>query len=171
VECGTATHEAAPPAGTASDAWPTFVKVIIAKLPPRDDYALNSAVGVCDSTDHGVSVNGRPLKILRLAGLNMSLGANEENGRFVMDLTLVTGDLPTACTEIPAATDDDQILDCEDATQAGPMVVAGRFRGDLYVMAFYPDGRMISFEDRGSPFDLETMRALVTDPEVAALLG
>ncbi|HEX6870475.1 MAG TPA: hypothetical protein VF163_05200, partial [Micromonosporaceae bacterium] len=45
--CKTVTDETDPAQGVPRDAWPDFVAVTVAKLPPRDDYTLQSGYGVC----------------------------------------------------------------------------------------------------------------------------
>jgi hypothetical protein len=39
------------------------------------------------------------------------------------------------------------------------------------VAAFYPGNRTVSIGAHGTPFDIATIRALATDPDLVALLG
>ncbi len=172
VECRTVTT---PPALASPDTWPSFVATVVAKLPPRDDYVLTSAHGVCEVTDGPPSVfaGDERATIVRSAEMRMSVGGSAENGGFSVLLVRTSPpiDLPS-CAELPSLQRaGDELLFCDDATAALPTAYGGRSGGDLYAMAMYPDGRMILFEDGGSPFDLATMRALVTDPDLAALVA
>jgi hypothetical protein len=65
-----------------------------------------------------------------------------------------------------------EVYFCEDASGTAPLAFGGRDqRGHEYVFALYPDGRWIVLEDNGAGLDLETKRDIVTDHELAALLG
>jgi len=173
TECRTATHEPSPFAGAIPDTWPSFIGIVMAHLPPRDDYYVSSGYGLCE--DMGASA-GRVV---------MSIGEQGEHGQFVVELItdfqkLIQGPnviTPSAfnisayftCPGLQA--EHVEVYFCEEATETQPLAFAGRdHRGDMWVFAYYPDRRYIVLENNDTILDLPTMRAIVTDPELAALL-
>lgn len=173
TECRTATNEPSPFAGTLPDTWPSFIGIVMAHLPPRDDYYVSSGYGLCN--DMGASA-GRVV---------MQIGAQGEHGQFVVELItdfqeLIQGpnvitppnfDVSTYFTCPRLEAEHVEVYFCEEATETQPLAFAGRdHRGAMWVFAYYPDGRYIVLENNDTILDLETMRAVVTDPELAALL-
>jgi hypothetical protein len=160
VECRTATNEAIPPAGTVPDTWPSLVGIVLDHLPPRDDYHLSSAFGPCSGA------SGQAWRMVMRVG----------GGQLVVELfpdfyqLLPTDATPaTTCSALIARWQEEYF--CTDATSTEPMVAGGRDdRGEVYILALYPDGRWITLEDNDTNLPRETMRAIVTDPELAALL-
>jgi hypothetical protein len=164
VECRTATNEAVPPGGAVPDTWPSFVGIVLAHLPPRDDYHLSSAVGMFCDTDP------------KAGRMVMSFGEGDAHGQFALELftdfyqLLPAGETPAmTCAALTA--EWQEVYSCTDATSTEPLVVGGRDEpGDVYFMALYPDGRFVFIEDNRSGIAQETLLAIVTDPALAALL-
>lgn len=161
IECRTATDEAVPPGGAVSDSWPSFVGIVLAHLPARDDYRLDSAGGLC----------GEPSE--RSGRMVLSFG--DAAGHLVVELyadfyQLIPTDATPATTCAALIARWQEVYFCADATSTEPLIVGGRDdRGEVYI-ALYPDGRWITVEDNGTDLPPETLRAVVTDPALAALL-
>jgi hypothetical protein len=162
VECRSATDEAVPPGGAVPDTWPTFVAIVMAHLPPRDDYHLSSAYGLCEGT------SGQAGRMV------MSFGEGEEHGQFVVELFpdfyQVLPSASATCATLAAQSQE--VFFCTDATATEPLAFGGRDqRGGVYALTLYPDGRSIVFEDTNTNLAPETMRTIVSDPSLAALLA
>ncbi len=53
--CKTATDESVGQAGVPRADWPEFVTLVVNRLPPRSDYTLQSAYGMCTFPAQGPS--------------------------------------------------------------------------------------------------------------------
>jgi hypothetical protein len=162
VDCREATNEPAPPAGVIPETWPSFVGIVMAHLPTRDDYHLASGYGMCQ---HG-------------ARMVMEIGEQGAHGQFVVELmpdfygALPAGNEPVNLSCPSLAATAQEVYFCSDATATEPLVWGGvDERGATYVFALHADGRWIIFENNGADVAPETMRDIVTDPALAALLG
>jgi hypothetical protein len=160
--CKTATDESVPQTGVPPADWPEFVTIVVDKLPPRSDYTLQSAYGVCTLPD---APNGpRPS-----AYAVINLGPSRASGHLTVDLFYGAANTPTSCASLPTPTE--QVLFCDDATATEPMVF-GVDQGDLKIVtAVYPDARTISIGSNGTPLDAEALRTVVADPDLAGLLS
>ncbi len=169
--CKTATDEAEPPEGAPRDTWPDFVPVVIGKLPPRSDYTVQWAYGMCQEFE------GTPLPArTAIAYAVINLGPNREHGHLTIDFyrdSVIFDGITCATLASPHPQSPFQdLLHCQDATSDTPMVVAyGDGSRQLGVTAIYSDGRAIMMEATGTPFDVEALRVVVNDPELAALVS
>lgn len=164
--------------------WPEFVRIAIAKLPPRTDYVMQSGYSVCTPADSPAPV----------AYAVINLGAGREHGHLTLNLD-ARADLrggPTTCAgvrdllasrvlplnpmPIPQVLER-ELLFCTDGTASAPMVFGISYRLTVVVTARYADHRMVWMEsiaagDRGPQPEIgaEALRAVVTDPVLVALL-
>ena len=67
VPCETATDESTPRRGVPEADVPAFVQVVLGVLPARDDYTLESAVGICGPSGYAIIAIG-PDRQLRATG-------------------------------------------------------------------------------------------------------
>jgi len=162
--CETATDEAEPRLGVPVAEHPNFVRVVISKLPPRDDYSLQSASGTCVDSD---ALPGAV--VLDNAYAVINLGPNREHGHLTVDLYHQTE--PITCATQPRP--PEEVLFCEDATATTPLVMAANTGSPGYfvVTAIYPDARTVSIGSITTPFDVATIQSVVTDPALADLLS
>jgi hypothetical protein len=169
VACKTFTHGPGPLEGAPLDTWADFVPTVLGKLPARSDYTVQSGYGICTELD------GTPVPAQRPVGrVNINLGANAEHGHVSLELYRDIGVFADiTCATLPSPHPQSPFQDllyCQDATGDTPMVVAYGGR-QLGVSAIYSDGRAILTEATGTPFGVEVLRAVVTDPELAALVS
>ena len=145
--------------------YPRFVRLVLSKMPPRDDYSLQSAQGMCPPFGEPEGPAGEQ----RQGYAVINLGPNREHGHLTVTLSRVTRQFP--CDALP--TPEDGLIFCEDATATAPLVLGVRVDGDNYVIvtAIYLDGRSVSIGAIGTPFGADALRPVVTDPAVAALIN
>jgi hypothetical protein len=163
--CESATDEAQPPDGVPSAEQPRFVRVVLTKLPPREDYVLQSAYGICALPDAPAGSIGE----LPNGYAVINLGPNREHGH--LTVSIYHEPAPVTCDTL--TTPPDQLLFCQDATATTPLVLAARTGGgpsDFVVTAIYPDSRAVSIGSNTTPLDVATVRSVVTDPALVELL-
>jgi hypothetical protein len=163
--CQTATDEAVPPDGVSAADQPRFVRFVFTKLPPRDDYFLQSGYGMCVGTEEPAGLPGERLNAYAV----INLGPNREHGH----LTVTIQHEPGLRTCADLTTPEVRLLFCEDAAATTPLVLGVQIgRPDEFIVtAVYSDDRVVSIGAYGTPFDVATLRSVVTDPELVALLG
>jgi DNA-directed RNA polymerase specialized sigma24 family protein len=156
--CESATDEAEPSSGVPGSDQPQFVKAVVSKLPRTEHYVLQSAYGICTVPGSaGVGPSGYAV---------INLGPNRERGHLTVSIYYETDPPTCATTTVPA----DQLF-CEDGIANTPLVQAIRDGVDDFVVtAVYPDRRAVSIEAHTFAFDPATLRSVVTDPELVALL-
>jgi hypothetical protein len=159
--CESATDESDPVRGVPSDGYPRFVRMVLAKMPPRDDYSLQSAIGVCPNP--GARPSGYAV---------VNLGPNREHGHLTINLRYLAGPalseaVPASCATLP--TPPAAVLFCDDATV--PMVFAtAPDEHNVIVNAIYPDGRSVYIEAIDADITANQLVPVVTDPALADLL-
>jgi hypothetical protein len=166
-QCGEATDEAEPPDSVPVPEQPRFVRVVQGKLPPRSDYYLQYATGMCVAGEEPTGLAGE-----RLHGYAViNIGQRQEHGHLTVTIQHQT--MPTNCNDIPTPEMPWGNKVCEDATATTPlvMVVEDRAERQFSVTAVYPGNRVVSMDSFRTPFDVDTIRAIVTDPDLVALLG
>ena len=166
--CESATDESDPVKGVPSDGYPRFVRMVLAKMPPRDDYSLQSAIGVCPNPDAPPGTPGA-----RPSGYAVvNLGPNREHGHLTINLRYLAGPalseaVPTSCATLP--TPPAAVLFCDDTTV--PMVFATTpHEHYVIVNAVYPDGRSVYIEAIDADITANQLVPVVTDPALADLL-
>jgi hypothetical protein len=166
--CESATDESDPVTGVPTDGYPRFVRMVLAKMPPRDDYTLQSAYGVCPNSDAqpgtpGARPNGYAV---------VNLGPNREHGHLTINLRYLAGPalseaVPTSCATLP--TPPANVLFCDDSSV--PMVFAvDPYEHYVIVNAVYPDGRSVYIEAIDAPITANQLVPVVSDPALADLL-
>lgn len=154
--CESATDEADPPRKTPVSKMPRFVRTVVAKLPARDDYYLQSAQGMCAMAGHrphGYTV--------------INLGPYREHGHLTVRIQFWIGPGNCAGLEEP----QQRTLSCEEATDSSPLVLAQSLDGNGFVVtAIHPDSRAVTIGAHGTPFDVATIRSVATDAELIDLL-
>jgi hypothetical protein len=163
--CQTATDEAVPPDGVPAADQPRFVRVVFTKLPQRDDYFLQSGYGMCVGTEEPAGLPGERLNAYAV----INLGPNREHGHLTVTVQHEPGF--GTCADVP--TPEAQLLFCEDAAATTPLVLGVQIGrpNEFIVTAVYSDDRVVSIGAYGTPFDVPTLRSVVTDPDLVALLG
>jgi hypothetical protein len=161
--CQSATDEAEPPDGVPVAEQPRFVQVVLSKLPPRDDYFLQWAIGMCAGNNEPTGVPG---DVSAYAVIN--LGPNREHGHLTVDIFYDRQSSTCATLQADA---EESLLFCLDGTATTPLVAANGTDGELVVTAIWADQRAVTIGASGTPFDVATLRTVVTDPDLAALLG
>jgi hypothetical protein len=162
VPCEEATDDVKVPG--LSD-YPRFVRLVLSKMPPRDDYSLQSAQGMCPPFGEPEGPAGEQ----RQGYAVINLGPNREHGHLTVTLSRIAHQFTCDTVRTP----EGGLIFCEDATATAPLVLGVRVGGDNYVIvtALYLDGRSVSIGAIGTPFDAATLRPVVTDPTVAALIS
>jgi hypothetical protein len=166
--CESATDESDPVTGVPTDGYPRFVRMVLAKMPPRDDYTLQSAYGVCPNTDAppgtpGARPNGYAV---------VNLGPNREHGHLTINLRYLAGPalseaVPTSCATLP--TPPANVLFCDDSTV--PIVFAvDPYEHYVIVNAVYPDGRSFYIEAIDADITANQLVPVVSDRAIADLL-
>jgi len=154
--CESATDEADPPVGVPASGQPQFVRVFLTKLPPRDDYFLQSAYCMCSAPEEQAGLPSGYAVI--------NLGPNREHGHVTITIQY-TKTVPT-CATLPAQ--PQEFMFCEDATATTPLVYAHASQDNYYsVTAVHSDGRSVTMEAIGTPFAPATVKSVVTEPELA----
>jgi len=159
----------------AEENWPEFVRTVIAKLPPRADYIMQSGYALCDA---GAGPGRRAYAVI-------NLGPLREHGHLTVNIDEVTparvsincsGVLQHLSEEKSAHPDAPkrELLFCDEATGTTPLVYATRFYSTLYVTASYAnvDVWMESHPaDPSRQYEIgpDALRAVVTDPRLAVL--
>jgi hypothetical protein len=164
--CESATDESDPVTGVPTDGYPRFVRMVLAKMPPRDDYTLQSAYGVCPNPDAppgtpGARPNGYAV---------VNLGPNREHGHLTINLRYLTAPseaVPTACATLP--TPAANVLFCDDSTVPLVFAVTPHQRY-VIVNAIYPDGRTVYIEAIDADITANQLIPVVTDHAIADLL-
>jgi hypothetical protein len=172
--CEITTEEADPGGRVPATEQPWFMDRVFSKLPPRDDYYLQWAYGMCVETEAGDVKEPANLPGERLhAYAVINLGPNRERGHLTIDIEHET--VPQTCAAVPTPTPPMRLLFCEDASGPAPLVVAteGEYdhSTDVSVGAFYTGDRMVAIGAHGTSFDAATLRTIVSDPDLVALLG
>lgn len=147
--------------------WPDFVRTVVAALPTRSDYVMQSGWSWCD---YGGSPNAYAV---------INLGRAREHGHLTVNLYIHGTGVPADCAalanrRIPASVDE-HVLFCTDRTATTPMVSGLSIDGQATVSASYADGRLISMEsipNPGQPLAVtaEQLRDAVTDKAVYAVI-
>jgi hypothetical protein len=172
--CEITTEEADPGGRVPATEQPRFMDRVFSKLPPRDDYHLQWAYGMCVESMAGEVKEPAGLPGERLhAYAVINLGPNREHGHLTVYIEHEA--VPETCAGVPTPEPPMRLLFCEDAAGPAPLVIAteGEFDDstDVTVGAFYTGDRMVSVGAHGTPFGAATLRAVVTDPDLVALLG
>jgi hypothetical protein len=159
--CESATDESDPVQGVPNDGYPRFVRMVLAKMPPRDDYTLQSAYGVCVPADLPPDIPARPNGYAVV-----NLGPNREHGHLTINLLYLMEAAPTSCATLPTPVD---VLFCDDS--AVPIVFAvDRDKYTVTVNAVYPDGRTFYIEAIDTPITATQLVPVVKDTAIADLL-
>jgi hypothetical protein len=148
--------------------WPEFVRTIVAALPARSDYVMQSGWSWCDydsSESNAYAV--------------INVGHLREHGHLTVNMYIHATGVPADCPALralvkkplPDTTRQRVVLFCADRTATTPMVVGLSFSGQVTVGANYADGRSIVMEsipNPGQPFAVtaEQLRDAVTDRSV-----
>ncbi len=154
--------------------WPEFVRVVIAKLPSRTDYMMQSGHGLCRGSEP-----------LRGAYAVINLGPLREHGHLTVNIDEVAA--PNALANCAAVLQHisqeksanpeapkPELLFCDEATGTAPLVYAIRFYAALTVTAAYDNVNVWMESHPGDPsqqYEIgpEALRAVVTDPRLAVL--
>jgi len=164
--CGTATDESEQQRGVPAAEYPQFVRLTVAKLPPRDDYVLQSAVGICPPPAGVAGPKGNGPYGYAV----INLGPRREQGHLTVDI--YHENEPVTCATVSAP--PEQVEFCRDATATAPLVLAVRDDGSrddgLIVTAIHSGRRTVSIGAFGTPFDAEALVPVVTDPALRDLL-
>ena len=151
--------------------WPDFVRTIVAALPTRSDYVMQSGWSWCD---YGSEPNAYAV---------INLGSGREHGHLTVDMYIHATDAPADCSALrelaekplPDTTEKRVVLFCTDRTATTPMVAGLSFYGQVTVAANYADGRSVVMEsipNPGKPFAVtaEQLRDAVTDRAVYGVI-
>jgi hypothetical protein len=127
--------------------------VVVGVLPARDDYTLESAVGMCGS---GYAV--------------IAIGTNRRYGHLAVQIYRGEANSGLTCAELRMP--EQPLLSCTDATATAPLVMVAESSQESFVVAaLYRDGRAVSMETDQTAFDLATLRAVVADQILIDLLN
>jgi hypothetical protein len=169
----------------APENWPDFVQIVMAKLPPRADYEMQSGYALCKPEVGGEKQLGNTPFPLKAAYAVINLGPMREHGHLTVNLAQFSlDDVPQNCAAVQAELNvpnevnptgpKPELLFCDEATATTPLVFASRSYSTTYVNAVFGDFRVwiesIPFAGDGQPeIGPEALRAVVTDPALPAL--
>jgi hypothetical protein len=174
----------------AQENWPDFVQIVIAKLPPRSDYIMQSGYALCKPEPSG-ELGGGAVRVPpqgadehKIAYAVINLGGLREHGHLTVNLAQTDpGEAPQTCAAVQQQLDAHEVspeapkpelLFCEEATATAPLVFATRMLSIITATAAYDDFRVwmesIATDlDQQPEIGPEALRAVVTDPALAAL--
>jgi hypothetical protein len=140
--CQITTEEARPGDRVPAAEQPRIMDLVFSKLPPRDDYYLQWAYGMCVYTadDEVKEPDDLPGERLHAYAV-INLGPHREFGHLTVNIDHET--VPETCAAMPTVKPPWRLLSCEDASGPEPMVVATESHFDdiqevqLTVDAFY----------------------------------
>ena len=159
----------------AEENWPEFVKTVIAKLPPRADYVMQSGHALCANEAEGI---WRAYAVI-------NLGPLREHGHLTVNIDEVTPpNVLVSCAAVLQHIAEEksahpdapkrELLFCNEAAGTTPLVYATRFFSTLYVTAAYANVNVWMESHPADPsqqYEIgpEALRAAITEPSLAVL--
>jgi hypothetical protein len=139
--------------------WPDVVTAVVAALPERSDYSMQSGHAWCTYGTEGHS-----------AYAVVNLGVERQAGHLTIDVYVPAPQAPEDCAEATAQIPPSlSLLFCEEPASGTPLVYGLGGDGYSIVAAVYANDTMVRMESY-SPITAEQLRAAVADPGVYATI-